>query len=118
MNPLLKYLLFPLLLLLTALPIQAEEDKWIDGIKFRNGILNNEAAFKFEDSASIYTIIAVNSNFSHLDAPPLFPIAITLPETLMNSWSFRGAVFEYQDTIETKDLAPLSVDIDKRHSYK
>jgi hypothetical protein len=65
MNPLLKYLLFPLLLLLTALPIQAEEDKWIDGIKFRNGILNNEAAFKFEDSASIYTIIAVNSNFSH-----------------------------------------------------
>ena len=30
MNPLLKYLLFPLLLLLTALPIQAEEDKWID----------------------------------------------------------------------------------------
>ena len=59
MNLILKYLLFPLLLLLTALPIQAEEDKWIDGIKFRNGILNNEAAFKFEDSASIYTIIKI-----------------------------------------------------------
>ena len=107
MNPLLKYLLFPLLLLLTALPIQAEEDKWIDGIKFRNGILNNEAAFKFEDSASIYTIIAVNSNFSHLDAPPLFPIAITLPETLMNSWSFRGAFLEYQPLTVAKDLVPF-----------
>ena len=35
MNLNLKSLLLPLLLLLTALPIHAEEDKWIDGIKFR-----------------------------------------------------------------------------------
>ena len=47
----------------------------------------------------------------------MFPIAITLPETLMNPWSFRGAVFEYQDTIEAKDLSPVSVAIDKDTTY-
>ena len=41
MNLILKFLLLPLLLLLTALPLQAEEDKWIDGIKFRYGHLQN-----------------------------------------------------------------------------
>ena len=102
----LKSLLFPLLLLLTALPIQAEEKSWyeIDGIKFRFGSLTNDTIFKLPANR---TIIDTNSSFSHLEPLiPSFPIAIALPETLMNSWSFRGAVFEYQPKTGVKDLAP------------
>ena len=54
-----------------------------------------------------YQIIKTNNNFSHLKDTQLFPIAITLPETLMNSWSFRGALFEWQSPNEMKDLVPV-----------
>jgi len=107
MNLILKSLLLPLLLVLTALPIHAEEDKWIDGIKFRYGTLNNDVAFKFGGFEPGFTIIEVNNTFSHLAATPMFPIAITLPETLMNSWSFRGAFLEYQPLTVAKDLVPF-----------
>jgi len=108
MNLLLKSLLLSLCcLILTALPVQAEEDKWIDGIKFRYGTLNNDAAFKFEIGSEYYQkIFEVNRYFGHLAATPMFPIAITLPETLMNSWSFRGAFLEYQPLTVAKDLVP------------
>ena len=47
MNLILKLLLLPLLLLLTALPVQAEEKSWyeIDGIKFRLGGGTQEIRF-------------------------------------------------------------------------
>jgi hypothetical protein len=108
MNPLLKFLLFPLLLLLTALPIQAEEGKWIDGIKFRYGTTQFATNFSLKGDEGNSGFIENNTALAHLKEDTMFPIAITLPETLMNSWSFRGAVFEYQDTIETKDLNPVS----------
>ena len=96
MNLNLKSLLLPLLLLLTALPIHAEEKSWyeIDGIKFRFGELQNDTIFKLPWIEANRTIIETNYSFSHLEPPYTFPIAITLPETLMNSWSFRGALFE------------------------
>jgi hypothetical protein len=106
MNLILKLLLLPLLLLLTALPVQAEEDKWIDGIKIRFGLLTNTTIFRLPGVGEKDTIIEVNKDFSHLAETPMFPIVITLPETLMNSWSFRGALFEYQPKTELKDLAP------------
>ena len=56
------------------------------------------------------TIIEVNSDFSHLEDPRMFPIAIALPETLMGPLSFRGAVFEFQPKTELKDLAPYPDD--------
>ena len=120
MRKAIKYLRASLLLFVLAGAVHAEEDKWIDGIKIRYGTLTNATTFslKVSDEEGKQDFIEKNSDLSHLQDDNMFPIGIALPETLMNSWSFRGAVFEYQDTIETKDLAPLSVDIDKRHSYK
>jgi len=109
----LKSLLLPLLLLLTALPVQAEEKSWyeIDGIKFRIGFLSNSTNFRLPSDTD--TIIEVNPDFSHLKNSDMFPIAITLPETLMEFASekigplfFRGAVFEFQPKTELKDLVP------------
>ena len=117
MNLILKLLLLPLLLVLTALPIHAEEDKWIDGIKFRYGELNNDVAFKFGGFEPGFTIIEVNNTFSHLAATPMFPIAITLPETLMNSWSFRGAFLEYQPLTVAKDLVPYGTTVTPDTTY-
>ena len=120
MNLLLKYLLFPLLLLLTALPIQAEEDKWIDGIRFRplNDTSNDMVVYmpwKIEDRNPLYfsnppKTGAISSNmvsttYGH-EKTTLFPFALELPETLMTSWSFRGGLFEFGSPTKFKDLKP------------
>ena len=67
MRKAIKYLLASLLLFVLAGAVHAEEGKWIDGIKFRYGLLSNLTDFKLpwvaeEDS----TIINVNDDFSHL----------------------------------------------------
>ena len=55
-------------------------------------------------------IIKTESSISKFAPVSQFPIAITLPEKLMNSWSFRGAFLEYQNRTELKDLAPVASD--------
>ena len=74
MNLLLKSLLFPLLLLLTALPIQAEEDKWIDGIKIRVSYLKNMTLIYLPWEGTKSNIIQRRDDFSHLKDITLFPI--------------------------------------------
>ena len=114
MNPILKYLLFPLLLLLTALPVQAEEKSWyeIDGIKFRTGDLNNRLGFKWGEDR----IITTDDYYAHLSNDRIFPVALTLPENLMSSWSFRGAVLEFRPKAEDTDLVPVDANKDGRKS--
>jgi hypothetical protein len=102
---------------LTALPLQAEEDKWIDGIKFRMGILSNDTTFMLPWVEDENSIIKVNNKFSHLEDPVIFPIAITLSETLMNSWSFRGAFLEYQPLTVAKDLVPYGTTVTPDTTY-
>ena len=94
------------IILISVQAIYAEEQSWyeIDGIKIRLGSLQHNSVFDLPGGGNI---IETNNSFSHLEDPQLFPIAITLPETLMNSWSFRGALFEWQSPIEIKDLAPV-----------
>ena len=117
-NLILKSLLLPLLLLLTALPVQAEEKSWyeIDGIKIRFAIQYSETKLGLA-FGSHKTIIEPNSDFSHLGDKEMFPFAIVFPETLMNSWSFRGAVFEYEALTETKDLIPAGEDVTSNTNY-
>jgi hypothetical protein len=117
MRKAIKYLLASLLLFVLAGAVHAEEDKWIDGIKFRYGILVNTTTFKLPSAAGGGSIIEVNNKFSHLGDPILFPIAIALPETLMNSWSFRGAVFEYQPLTVAKDLVPYGTSVTPDTTY-
>ncbi len=117
MRKAIKYLLASLLLFVLAGAVHAEEGKWIDGIKFRGGTLVNDTDFTLPWVEGGSTIINVNADFSHLEVPNLFPIAIALPETLMNSWSFRAAVFEYQRLTVIKDLVPYGTSLTPDTTY-
>ena len=102
-----KQILILFVIILISVPvINAEEICWykIDGIKIRYGTFQHTTFFDLPGEGQI---IRTNNNFSHLKDTRLFPIAITLPETLMNSWSFRGALFEWQSPNEMKDLVPV-----------
>ena len=99
MNLILKFLLLPLLLLLTALPLQAEEKSWyeIDGIRVTPvGDLFNPNLSGLVNPVVIYMPWKIESRISPYfsDAPknaaaiavkniqkPLFPFALELPET-------------------------------------
>ena len=79
----LKYLLI-LFLLISALPIQAE-DKIIDGIKIRYGTDEKDETFFIEteeETPKGQTSLYVNRIRGGIQK---FPIVITFPETLMNS---------------------------------
>ena len=108
-------------IILALIPaVYAEDDKWIDGIRFRLGL--------FRDPTVIYMpwkIESRNSPFFNGKPPlapgegkiaydknesDLFPIAIELPETLMTSWSFRGGLLEFEFPKELKDLSPSGDD--------
>jgi len=81
----------------------------IDGIKIRYGYLRNRTDIFLSSETNTDSgkgFIRTNQEFSHLGGTPISPIAIVLPETLMTSWSFRGAVFEFQTETEVKDLSP------------
>ena len=117
MRKAIKYLLASLLLFVLTGAVHAEEGKWIDGIKFRYGILGNTTTFKLPSAADGGSIIEINNRFSHLADPTLSPIAIVLPETLMNSWSFRAAVFEYQRLTVIKDLVPYGTSLTPDTTY-
>ena len=94
MNLILKSLLLSLCgLILTALPIQAEEGKWIDGIKFRLGAGVQEIRFyttprrgASEMSGSSEGIIKQDYDLEGQKKKNLFPVAIVFPETLMSSF--------------------------------
>ena len=99
-----KHILVLLSIILALIPaVYAEDDKWIDGIKIRAGHNANITRFRmpWEGDREI-----IETRGSSQYRSPIFPIAIALPETLMNSWSFRGGVFEYQAPTKMKDLNP------------
>ena len=102
----LKNVLTFIVLMLLSLPAIQAEEGWIDGIKVRWGNLRNRTSIYLPSQNIGESFINKNDTFSHLNATPIFPIAIVLPETLMNSWSFRGAVFEFQSETGDKDLSP------------
>jgi len=115
MNLILKSLLLSLCgLILTALPVHAEEKSWyeIDGIKFRTGDLNNHLGFKWGEDR----IITTDDYYAHMTNDRIFPVALTLPENLMSSWSFRGAVLEFRPKAEATDLVPVDANKDGRQS--
>ena len=119
MNPLLKFLLLSLCcLILTALPIHAEEKSWysIDGIKFRTGTSEDRISFYLlETELQDSSLILYNGSSNDL-----IPVAITFSETLWSPTSifgiklgtFSGAVFEFQPKTEIKDVLPYNPDND------
>ena len=88
--------------------VYAEDDKWIDGIRFRIGTVQHNTSFQIdaEKFADGNFIAETNFSFSHISPKEMLPVAIELPETLMNSWSYRGAAIAYSGIGEYKDLPP------------
>ena len=114
-----KHVLVMFVIILTLIPVVKAEDKsWyeIDGIRVRPVLANSH------NPIVIYMPWKIEKRISpYLSPPPLdaaiirqdevknlFPFAIELPETLMlmTSWSFGGALFEFEFPTEVKDLDP------------
>ena len=106
-----KYVLVIIISILLSIPsVYAEDDKWIDGIRVRYGEEWYETYISMPLAGKDTDIIKTENTISKFTPISQFPIAITLPEKLMNSWSFRGAFLEYQNRTELKDLAPVASD--------
>ncbi len=112
-----KHVLVMFAIILTLIPVVKAEDKsWyeIDGIRFRPVLANSH------NPIVIYMPWKIEKRISPYFSPPpldaaiirqdevknLFPFAIELPETLMlmTSWSFGGALFEFEFPTEVKDM--------------
>tara|TARA_B100001013_G_scaffold273763_1_gene174395 strand:- start:61 stop:942 length:882 start_codon:yes stop_codon:yes gene_type:complete len=106
-----KYVLVIIISILLSIPsVYAEDDKWIDGIRVRYGEEWYETYISMPLAGKDTDIIKTENTISKFTPISQFPIIITLPEKLMNSWSFRGAFLEYQNRTELKDLAPQASD--------
>ena len=100
-----KHVLVLLSIILALIPVVKAEDKsWyeIDGIKFRLGGGTQEIRFWVPGES----IIQQDYDLEGQDQKRLFPVAIVFPETLMSSFSFRGAFFEYKAKTIANETAP------------
>mgnify|MGYP001304549990 FL=1 len=104
----LKQLLTLLSLLMFLIPsVYAEDDKWIDGIKFQFGTVQNGFYFTSPSSDPASNNYLFSPSESDLKSQ-MFPVSIVFPETLMNSFSFRGAYFFYTPLTKATNLIPGS----------
>ena len=94
-------------MILSASDIQAKE-KTIDGIKIRWGVTWNQDQFDLGEHNITSTHATINHETSGgFVGSTKFPIAVIFPETLMSSWLFRQAYFDFADTPQTKDIPPV-----------
>ena len=113
-----KHLLVLLSIILALIPaVYDVDDKWIDGIRFRPGT-------HYRNPIVIYMPSKIEKRINpYFSMPPdagaiagrdqaksSFPFALSLPETLMTSWSFRGGLLEFEFPKELKDLSPSGDD--------
>ena len=106
-----KIQVISIFLLLNSMSLFAQTDekkksKIIDGIKLRATQITSMARFWTGSNTEI--ISSSHSKINHLRSGDfLFPVNITFPETLMNSYSFRGAFIEIAQKLKKNDLAPI-----------
>ena len=106
-----KIKIISIFLLLNSINLFAQTDekkksKIIDGIKLRATQITSMARFWTGSNTEI--ISSSHSKINHLRSGDfLFPVNITFPETLMNSYSFRGAFIEIAQKLKKNDLAPI-----------
>ena len=62
----------------------------------------NEVKFRTTDGS----IFSPDHDLEGQKPKNLIPVAIVLPETLMNSFSFRSAFFEYSGKSSINEIAP------------
>ena len=105
-----KHVLVFFTIILALIPaVYAEDDKWIDGIKIRYGVITSFTGFIMPGEKNDY-IIETDLNF--LEETFLFPITIALPETVYElnvfgntGYLYGGFVFEWYPPNEIKDLS-------------
>ena len=98
---------FAILLMLVS-EVYPKKDKWIDGISIRYGNTRNDIFIKLEEKENLQDSIIYNEErLRGQGLTQISPIAIALPETLMNSWSFRGAFFEFELEKKKKEVSKL-----------
>ena len=113
-----KYVLTLFAILLILEPkVYAKDDKWFDGIRFSIGVgkQNLRIGNTPNDSRNKKLLIVTSQHLGHGEFP-LFPVTITFPESLMTSWSFRGAFFQYNNANNITDLAP-NEELSLKHAY-
>ena len=107
-----KHVLILFAVMMVLVPtVYAEEKSWyeIDGIKFRYGDNVQQIWFRTNDNENYSEEIIIKPDFQleGQKVPKLTPITIVLPESLMNSYSFRGAFLDYKGPSAISDIAPV-----------
>lgn len=96
---------------MTALPVQAEEDKWIDGIKIRYGESTPTGTYTVYTKNAKHSFVSSSGpkyenfegNFSNLETTPSkqkFPVVLTFKETLTGTFGFRGFYMDWSSNEE------------------
>ena len=94
-------------MIIPASAIQAK-DKIIDGIRLRFSTAYSQDQFLIEDYEITKYNTKINTEYSgYFAGTQKFPIAIIFPESLMSSWLFRQAYFDFSIGDEINDIPPL-----------
>ena len=94
-------------MIIPASTIRAQ-DKTIDGIRLRYSTVLSQDQFLIEDYEITKYNTKINTEYSgYFAGTQKFPIAIVFPETLMSSWLFRQAYFDFSIGDEINNIPPL-----------
>ena len=94
-------------MIIPASTIRAQ-DKTIDGIRLRYSTVLSQDQFLIEDYEITKYNTKINTEYSgYFAGTQKFPIAIIFPESLMSSWLFRQAYFDFSIGDEINDIPPL-----------
>ena len=102
-----NFFLITILMIIPASTIRAQ-DKTIDGIRLRYSTVLSQDQFLIEDYEITKYNTKINTEYSgYFAGTQKFPIAIIFPESLMASWLFRQAFFDFTIAEETNDVPPV-----------
>ena len=94
-------------MIIPASTIRAQ-DKTIDGIRLRYSTVLSQDQFLIEDYEITKYNTKINTEYSgDFAGTQKFPIAIIFPESLMSSWLFRQAYFDFSIGDEINNIPPL-----------
>ena len=100
-------LLITMLMIMPTSVIQAQ-DKTIDGIRLRYSTVLSQDQFKIDDYEITKYNSKINTAYTYtFPGKQKFPIAIVFPESLMASWLFRQAYFDFSIGDEINDIPPV-----------
>ena len=109
-----KYFIVFFAILIVSVPVVKAEDKsWyeIDGIRLRYGSSEQDVIFRTTSDESDETILSAEGR----GEKDIFPLAIVFTETLMSSFTFRGAFLEFSEKTSINEIAPTGEQADRNY---